>query len=239
MTHRTSTPPAPVPAGIADRVAERSRALGMSTDEVAGRAGMAPRYLRYLMDEDADFDPAGLLRVAAALDMSYRELLHGPSRPPPGQGPAAPHPSLRDLSETEAWDLVDGHGVGRIALADAPAPAVFPVNYTIDAHTVAYRTRPGSPACPNSGEDVSFEVDRIDDHLRAGWSVLITGTAEYVEDQEGQERLAASEVEGPWAGERRPLWVRVRPSAVSGRRVESDGDPHRPGHPGQPENRPG
>ncbi|MFF6961498.1 MULTISPECIES: pyridoxamine 5'-phosphate oxidase family protein [unclassified Streptomyces] len=223
-SHRMSAP-SPGDPGIAGRVAERGRALGLSMGQVARRAGMAPRYLNDLLRQDTDFDPDGLLRVAAALSMSYPELLHGPSHPPPGQAAPAPRPSLRSLTTAECWDLVGGHGVGRIALAGAAAPVVIPVNYTVDARTVVYRTSPGSAACPESGQAVSFQVDRVDDRLSQGWSVLITGTAERVRDEETERRLAAAEGEGPWAGGPRPVWTRIRPGAVSGRRVESGLEP--------------
>ena len=224
------------PADLARRVAERARTLGVDRDEVARRAGMAPRYLEHLLSAGSDFDPAGAVRVAAALGLSYEELLHGADAPPPGHPRAAPRPALLTLTETECWDLVGPHGVGRIAVDAEPAPLVFPVNYTVDAHTVVYRTRAGGAAEPANGRPVAFEVDRIDDRLSEGWSVLVTGTAEHVEDEETARHLAAVEGGGPWAGGARPQWIRVRPGAVSGRRVLSGRGPRpaspAPGRPG-------
>jgi len=217
-------------AEFARRVAERARTLGVDRAEVARRAGMAPRYLEHLLSAGTGFDPAGAVRVAAALGLSYEELLHGSDRPPPGHATPGPRPVLLTLSERECWDLVGAHGVGRIAVESEAAPLVFPVNYTTDAHTIVYRTREGDAAEPPSGQAVAFEVDRIDDRLSEGWSVLVTGTAERVGDEEAARHLAAIEGGGPWPGGYRPQWIRVRPEAVSGRRIISGSEPE-PGGP--------
>ncbi|MEU6849426.1 pyridoxamine 5'-phosphate oxidase family protein [Actinacidiphila alni] len=212
----------PEPEALARRFAERRHALGLTERDVAKRAGMALTYLKQLLSTAPDFDPDGLFRIAAAVDLSFRELLHGTSRPPPGQGAAAPRPVLMSLTRPECWKLVGHHGVGRVALVPDAVPLIIPVNYTVDAQTVVYRTRPGGVADPRRAQTVSFEVDRIDDGRREGWSVLITGTAEPVEDAEGTARIAAAAGAEPWAGGARNRWVRVVPVSVTGRRIKSD-----------------
>ncbi|WP_051778177.1 pyridoxamine 5'-phosphate oxidase family protein [Kitasatospora phosalacinea] len=111
--------------------------------------------------------------------------------------------------------------VGRIALPGDPEPAVFPVNYSVDRGTVVYRTHEGGAAAAAPGTAVSFEVDRIDDHRHTGWSVLVTGTAERIEDHETLQRLLRDLAVQPWAGGPRTLWIRIRPTSVSGRRITS------------------
>jgi nitroimidazol reductase NimA-like FMN-containing flavoprotein (pyridoxamine 5'-phosphate oxidase superfamily) len=206
---------------LARRVAERRQALGMSRDVLARRAGMTSRYLEYLLDADtgAGFDDDGLLRIAAALDMPYEDLVHGAAEPPPGRSGPAPAPGLMRLTETECWDRLGAHGVGRVALPAEPGPVVLPVNYVIDARTVAYRTSPRGGAALKDGTAASFQADHIDERHSTGWSVLITGTAERVDDAAAADRLARQEAGGPWAGGSRPLWIRIRPSGVTGRRI--------------------
>jgi nitroimidazol reductase NimA-like FMN-containing flavoprotein (pyridoxamine 5'-phosphate oxidase superfamily) len=206
---------------IARRVAERRAQLGLSESGLSTRAAMSPRYLQHLLDAGPEFDPAGMVRVAAALDLTYQELLEGRRDPPPGQAAKQARPVLAQLSDTECWDKLGTHGVGRIAVpVQQKGPDVLPVNYLVDEGTVVYRTAPGGPAEPAAGEGVSFQVDQIDDHFDHGWSVLLTGTAEPVEGGEEADRLAERAPE-PWAGGERPVWVRVRPKSVTGRRIET------------------
>ncbi|GJF33320.1 DNA-binding protein [Kitasatospora sp. NE20-6] len=218
MDENAGTPRPADPAGIARRIAERSEALGIGEADLAARAGMAPRYLHHLVEAGPGFDPGGFLRLAAALGTTYRELVEGGADHPPGQS-GGTHPVLVQLSARECWDRIGGHGVGHLALPAGPGPAVFPVNYVVDAGTIAYRTRPDGAAAAEPGSSVSFQVDRIDDRLSRGWSVLISGTAEHVEDPEAVRRLAGHPGAEPWAGGVRPLWVRIRPTRISGRSV--------------------
>ncbi|MFC9329985.1 helix-turn-helix domain-containing protein [Kitasatospora sp. NPDC057015] len=215
-------PPRPDPADLGRRIAERRAQLRLSEEALANRAGMAPAYLRNLVQAGPGFDAGGLLRIAAALGVGYRELLEGRADPPPGQGPAAPHPVLVHLSEEECWDRLGGHGVGRVALPAPGGPVVLPVNYLVADRALAYRTDPGGAAEPAAGAAVSFEVDRVDDRLAGGWSVLLTGAAELVDDPGAIRLLDGLQVEfgsPPWVGGNRPRWVRIRPERVTGRRI--------------------
>lgn len=207
------------PAAVGRRAAERRTQLGLSEGALATRVGMSPRYLRLVLGAGPDFDPGGFLRIAAALGLTYQELLEGRRDLPPGQTGPAPRPALFHLTEAECWDRLGTHGIGRIALPVRPGPAVLPVNYAVDAHTIVYRTAPGRAAAPDTGTEVSFQTDRLDDRLSQGWSVLLTGTAEHIEDSAEVRRLDDEHTAEPWAGEGRPLWIRVRPHTVTGRRI--------------------
>jgi len=209
----------PDPEDLARRIAERRAQLGLGPDAVARQAGMSPRYMEQLIEAGPDFDSGGFLRIAAALGLTYRELLEGRSDPPPGQTGPGPRPVLVRLTPHECWDRLGTHGVGRVALPVRPAPAVFPVNYAVDSHSIVYRTTPRGPAAPETGAAVSFQVDRTDDRLSQGWSVLLTGSAERVEDPAVVSRLDEQETAQSWAGGERPLWIRIRPDTVTGRRI--------------------
>ncbi|GAA0686567.1 pyridoxamine 5'-phosphate oxidase family protein [Kitasatospora atroaurantiaca] len=209
------------PGDVARRIALRSQALGLSDEQVAKRAGMSPRYLQHLEELESDFDPGALLRVAAALQMTYRELLEGHTDPPPGQTSAAPHPVLMQLTTPECWDRLGEHGIGRVALSGDAGPAVLPVNYIVDDGTIVYRTTPDSMTASAAGSEVAFEVDHVDEHLSQGWSVLIVGTAEYITDPETVRRLAEEPEARPWAGGARNLWIRIAPTRITGRRIST------------------
>ncbi|MCU7821269.1 helix-turn-helix domain-containing protein [Kitasatospora sp. DSM 101779] len=214
-------PGEPDPTEIARRIDERRDALGLSEAELAAKAGMATRYLQHLAEAGPAFDPGGFLRLASALGLSHRELVEGGTDRPPGQGRAPEHPVLVQLGVRECWERIGDHGVGRVALPAGPGPAVLPVNYVVDARTIAYRTTPHSAAAPDTGTTLSFQIDRIDEKLSRGWSVLLAGTAEHVTTHEEIERLNRHPGSEPWAGGDNPLWIRIRPTRVTGRRVGS------------------
>lgn len=232
----------PDPDALARRIARRRDQLGMSEGMLAQRAAMSPAYLRQLLGSGPEFDPPGFVRIAAVLGMTWPELLSG-RRPdaPPGQtepepqgephaepdagthaGPDAElHAELRRLTEPECWELLGTQGIGRIGLPGSSSPVVLPVNYVVDARTVAYRTAPAGAAAPEEGAPVSFEVDHIDEHRHQGWSVLVLGEAHHVDSPDEEEHLSALPGATPWAGGARPLWVRIRPANVTGRRIEA------------------
>ncbi|MEV7175147.1 pyridoxamine 5'-phosphate oxidase family protein [Kitasatospora sp. NPDC093679] len=214
-------PDEPDPAAIARRIGERRDALGLTEAELAAKAGMATRYLQHLAEAGPAFDPGGFLRLASALGLSRRELVEGRTDEAPGRAAAPEHPVLVRLTVRECWDRIGDHGVGRVAVPAGPGPAVLPVNYVVDAGTVAYRTVPHSAAAPDSGTALSFQIDRIDERLSRGWSVLLAGTAEHVTAHEEVDRLAGHPGSEPWSGGDNPLWIRIRPTRVTGRRVGS------------------
>ncbi|MEU2868632.1 pyridoxamine 5'-phosphate oxidase family protein [Streptomyces olivoreticuli] len=203
------------------RSALRREQLGLTREEVAWRAGMSLAYLRHLEDLGADFDPGGLMRLAAALEMSYEELVEGRTDNPPGRTPAAAHPVLMKLSERECWDRLDTHGVGRLGLSVDSKPVLVPVNYLVDGRTIVYRTDRDGVAAAAAGAELAFEVDRIDDARSGGWSVLVVGTVEHIDESEVIRRLMNRLGVEPWAGGKRDLWVRVVPSEVSGRTIRA------------------
>lgn len=209
------------PRPLARRIAERRLQLGLSENALATRAGMSPRCPRQLIEVGPDFDPGGLVRIAASLGLTYQELSEGRADPPPGQTGPGPPPVLARLTTAECWDRLGPHGLGRIALAAGPGPAVFPVNYAVDAGTVVYHTATEGACAPEAGAAVAFEVDLVDDQNSAGWSVLISGTAERVEGPAAIRHLAERHAAEPWAGGDRPLWIRIRPDTVTGRRTKT------------------
>lgn len=204
---------------LARRVGQRRVQLGMSENALAVQSGMAPRYLQHLLSQGPGFDPGGFMRIASVLGLSYQEMLEGRADPPPGQGAAADRPVLMHLTVNECWEKLGTHGVGHIALPGDPAPVVLPVNYVVDRHVVLYRTAAHGAAAPAGGTDVSFQADRIDDRHSEGWSVLLSGVAERVEDPEAARRLTEKHPEEPWAGGDRPLWIRVEAAEITGRRI--------------------
>ncbi|MEO3811562.1 pyridoxamine 5'-phosphate oxidase family protein [Sphaerisporangium sp. B11E5] len=206
------------------RIAHRRESLGLSREELADRTGMATGYLEYLERTPATLDRGTLLRLARALDTTAEDLLGGGLDRPPGSGRPPRHPVLETLDSDECLRLISPGGVGRVAFVGASGLAVLPVNYTMYERSILFRTRLGGAMDEDlrtgvAGVElaIAFEVDRIDEASRAGWSVLVQGAAHHVPPDETAE-VAGAYVE-PWAGGERELYVRVTPLRVTGRRI--------------------
>jgi hypothetical protein len=72
-----------------------------------------------------------------------------------------------------------------------------------------------------AGGAVALEADELDDRLHSGWSVVVLGEAEQVQDP---DELAAlfRRLPQPWAPGSRPVLVRIVVSQVTGRRFFKD-----------------
>ncbi|MFD5515663.1 helix-turn-helix domain-containing protein [Streptomyces sp. NPDC127066] len=210
-----------LPAGDLGRrlVARRSR-LGLTAEETAARAGMAPSYVTHLeRHPDAAPGRGALLTLAAALQTTVSELTGGDADVPPGREQAGRAPEFTELSRAECRELLSTHGVGRVAVPTALGPAIVPVNYSVVDDTIVFRTARGATPALACGCLVAFEVDRVDDAFSQGWSVLARGYAREVTDSDEERRLAERAYSAPWAGGGRDMWVRVEPYALTGRRI--------------------
>ncbi|MFE2319097.1 pyridoxamine 5'-phosphate oxidase family protein [Streptomyces sp. NPDC059441] len=226
----SGTPPpdrASHPGDIGRRVAAERRRQGLTRAETARRAKMAPQYLAYLEERSADPSLATLIRLAAALSTSVAALRGGGIDLPPGQGQALLDPQLRDLSPEECRARLSTHGLGRVAVSTAGGPAVVPVNYEVVDDAILFRTAPDSAPAAAVGTDVAFEVDHVDEAMSQGWSVLAVGPARAVTEPDAVRRLADRAHSKPWAGGARELWVSIRPTQLTGRRISP---PDRSGH---------
>ncbi len=130
-----------------------------------------------------------------------------------------PRTGLQILDEQTCWDLIATKTVGRIAVAVANRPDIFPMNYAMDGHDVVFQTLPGIKlAAAVLGKAVAFEVDDLSEETHTGWSVVIHGTATEIE---GTEALLAATELGikPWAEGPRFRYLKVTADNISGRRV--------------------
>jgi hypothetical protein len=72
-------------------------------------------------------------------------------------------------------------------------------------------------AAVSDSDRVSFEVDRVDDAMSTGCSVLVTGRVRRVSPEEFR-RLESLGIE-PWAGGSRSVYLRIEQRQLSGRRI--------------------
>ena len=142
----------------------------------------------------------------------------GPGRPP-GRGGASGHPVLQTLNTAECYDLLAPGGVGRVAFTTGDGPVVVPVNYAMVGQTVIFRTAPDTLLAGYLDGPAGFEVDRLDEALSQGWSVLVTGRAVRVTSEAAVRRLEQHADVRPWAGGARDVYVRIIPRKITGRRI--------------------
>ena len=135
------------------------------------------------------------------------------SRPTDRQG-------LEVLDPDTCIRLLDLSPVGRIAFISAGEPVILPVNHVRDGHGVAFRTASGLTLhAATVRSSMAFEVDGYDEETRTGWSVLLRGQCDLVDDEAEIARLEAEDLH-PWADSvERPHWIRLRANEISGRRI--------------------
>ena len=131
--------------------------------------------------------------------------------------------SQRELTPHECYEHLQSQagGVGRLALCTALGPTIYPVNFTVDAHAIVFRTGAYSDLSTFVRHaDAAFEIDYIDSGTRRGWSVVVKGRTEVVEDPAEIDRLRELGHEPrPWAEGLRRMYVRIPWREITGRSV--------------------
>jgi uncharacterized protein len=124
---------------------------------------------------------------------------------------------LEVLDRNECLRLIDGTGLGRIAVTSGALPLVLPVPYLMDGETIVVETGRGTALeFATAGAVVGFEVDNLHENGHSGWTVMITGVAEEVRDSADLERLR-QQCPKEWVrGDER--LIRISCELVSGRR---------------------
>ncbi len=207
------------------RVVERRRELGLEREEVARRAGMDVGYLEW-MEDHAGARPsmAACDRLAVALGTTVTALQGGGLEQPPGHyRPAQDVPLLAKLDLAECLELIRPGGIGRVVFEGSRGPVALPVNFRMLDEDIVFHTGEGTiSAAVTAGRRVGWEVDRLDEALGEGWSVLVSGPASLVVDHEELRRVDELDIE-PWAGGDRRHVVRIVAEEVSGRRIRHPG----------------
>jgi len=137
-------------------------------------------------------------------------------------GYALDHAGLDTIPLDDCLRLLASVPIGRLGFLSDGDVVVLPVNHAVSGQDVVFRTALGSKLSAAESENaVTFEADHFDQRRRTGWSVLVTGRAEMVYDD---AEIAALDRLGldPWpAAVDRSFWVRIRPRAVTGRRLSA------------------
>lgn len=123
------------------------------------------------------------------------------------------------------WELLAGQQVGRLATAVDRSPDIFPVNFVVDGESLVFRTAEGSKLFALTvNSEVAFEVDAWGD--TDGWSVVVRGTAEAIEDYEELLRVEQLPLL-PFVPTVKQHYVKIVCSEISGRHFAFGPEPER------------
>jgi nitroimidazol reductase NimA-like FMN-containing flavoprotein (pyridoxamine 5'-phosphate oxidase superfamily) len=131
--------------------------------------------------------------------------------------------SMEALDEATCLRLLARSRVGRVGTVIAGDPVVLPVNCAVTTtaagRVVVVRTAAGSLLdVAADGRVVAFETDHVDVTAESGWSVLVRGPFERVDDPTTLDHVDELDVH-PWAPGRGDRWLRIGVVAVSGRLI--------------------
>ena len=130
-----------------------------------------------------------------------------------------------ELTIEECLSLLSGGVIGRVALSTPVGPRIVPVNYAMHDDAIVFRTAPYSELGTYGwNNEVAFEVDHIDYARHQGWSVVVLGRAELVEDPQELRAIKQAWDPRPWAGGQRNLYMKLVRRDVTGRRLGEDWD---------------
>ena len=125
-----------------------------------------------------------------------------------------------DLSDAECEQLLRAGLVGRVAACTPDGPHILPVNYAVSGDAIVLRTTPYSLLGSHAkGTVLALEVDQFDYEYQRGWSVLARGRAEAIVDADQLDAVRRSWQPATWATGRRSLFLRLRWTELTGRRL--------------------
>jgi nitroimidazol reductase NimA-like FMN-containing flavoprotein (pyridoxamine 5'-phosphate oxidase superfamily) len=128
----------------------------------------------------------------------------------------------RAISEPDCIELLQAHDVGRLAWQTADGPQILPISYVFHEGRVVFRTSPYGPMSELiRPAEVALEIDELDLQRRAGWSVVVQGRAEPVDEPAELVRLWAVDGAVPWAAGVRNLFIQITPRRITGRTLKA------------------
>jgi uncharacterized protein len=128
--------------------------------------------------------------------------------------------TTNELTPQECWDLLATTDLGRLAVCLGEAPEIFPVNYVVAHGTVVFRTAAGlKHVSARLNRLVTLEADGVDLEKGVAWSVVVKGRGHDMSDAPESD-LARTLSLYPMHSGPKPLFVRIEPDSVTGRRFQ-------------------
>lgn len=115
---------------LARRITQRRNELGLTLEDVARQAGVAPEFLEYFeQHSDEHLGSGTFIRIARALQTSPASLLGGDRSRPLGNAGALPGAILEPLPPAQCRKRLEAGGVGRVIFCASRGPVALPVNF--------------------------------------------------------------------------------------------------------------
>jgi uncharacterized protein len=130
------------------------------------------------------------------------------------------------LDDEQCWERLRSEEVGRLAVAVAGKPDIFPINYTVSDGAIFMRSAEGSKLVSVViNEWVAFEVDGYVPDDNHAWSVVVHGKAELVGNQEIDDYVAGLPL-FPWNTSPKNRFIKIEVTDLSGRSFIAEGHNH-------------
>jgi nitroimidazol reductase NimA-like FMN-containing flavoprotein (pyridoxamine 5'-phosphate oxidase superfamily) len=216
MTNSTTESTTRLGGDLSRRVAGRRAELGLSLEEVAKESGIDPGYLHYLEHHaEAHLSGGSLVLLSMALKTTPEQLLggHPPLR---RRGATGPHPDVEPLTAEQCEVHLGMAEFGRLIYSRGRGPVAIPVNFEYTDGQIVISTDGEKATWLEGLRVVGFEVDRVEDGLSEGWSVLVTGEVRIVDDAEEHQRLSSLCL-ASWADEDDHTLIAITPTEITGR----------------------
>jgi nitroimidazol reductase NimA-like FMN-containing flavoprotein (pyridoxamine 5'-phosphate oxidase superfamily) len=126
--------------------------------------------------------------------------------------------NLEVLDATTCRELLAGQHIGRLAVVRDGRPVMFPMNFRFSDGAILLRTEACSRLAQIGETAAVFEVDDVSEQFRLGWSVIVTGRLEVITDPYEVEKAELAGLVA-WSEGGKPIWLRVVPERVTGRRI--------------------
>jgi nitroimidazol reductase NimA-like FMN-containing flavoprotein (pyridoxamine 5'-phosphate oxidase superfamily) len=136
---------------------------------------------------------------------------------------------LVDIPPEDCEAFLASSTLGRLGVVVDGRPEIFAVNHVYDweTHSVVIPSHMGTKLfAALDWPWVAYEVDGMAPDGRAGWSVLVVGRAELVDDAETIARATEQRARKvAWIADGKAQWIRIEPVDVTGRRITTVAHP--------------
>lgn len=130
------------------------------------------------------------------------------------------HSGMDIIPRDECLRLLASQKVGRLGFLLGDQPMILPVNYSIEADIVIFRTGLGTKLEAATDAKVAFEVDEVDNSAGTGWSVVVQGVAQEITSDVDVSAYALRQAAAPtWLPGPADHYMRIVPRHISGRRL--------------------
>lgn len=132
----------------------------------------------------------------------------------------AAHRRMRELAAHQSLRLLRSVSLGRIAFTAHAMPEIRPVNHIVDDENIIIRSHVGAAILSTHGQIVCYEADVLDLETHLGWSVIVLGRADVIQNPAEVERY--NRTVRPWVDRHMDYVVRIHPRTITGYEIVDD-----------------